>query len=225
MVERNIFDALGIGRIACEDFRRDVASTRAEALAKLEVLNRRERRQPAEGAAQPSEAELRNIPQTAEQLRWQMLTTLRLLRKSELARQELEQRLRKLQWTASEAIHTAKELDGKKRASFEEEARSTQKLLGPPQLRGTTTEVNVDPQGLQKAKVVEVRKDLSLVVLNVGARQGIQLGMPFDIVRDGKLVAVVIVAEVRNDVCGALIERMEEKNPVRSEDLAVLRTS
>jgi hypothetical protein len=64
-----------------------------------------------------------------------------------------------------------------------------------------------------------------LVVLKIGLEHGFQPGMPFDIVRNDKLVATVYVVEVRGKVCGALIERMEEGNPVKIDDRAVLRKS
>jgi hypothetical protein len=49
--------------------------------------------------------------------------------------------------------------------------------------------------------------------------------MPFDIVRKDRLVATAVVVDVRDEICGALIERMDKKNPVRPEDQAMLRKS
>ena len=198
-----------------------------EALMKIEVLNMKEARaKPAGGSAgQRNPEEVSDLPATPEQLRWQMLTTLKLLRREELANAELEQRLRKLNLLAGDAIKSSEKMDPKKRAMLEDEMRSIKKLLGPARLAQTQKGIaeNIDVEALGRAKVSDFRKNLSLVVLNVGSEHGVRAGMPFDIVRDNKLVASVYVVEVREKVCGALIERMEENEPVRVEDRAVLR--
>ena len=202
-----------------------------EALMKIEVLNLKSARTaPGNSTTEKKSGALREVPETAEELRWQMLTTLRLLRREQLSNEELEQRLRKVTLLAGEAIKSADKVDAKKRALLEDEIRSIRNLLGPLVLDGRKREsdegsqdINVD--ALRKAKVANVRKDLSLVVLSVGRQHGVKPGMPFDIVRENKLVATVYVVEVRDQFCGALIERMEENNPVKVEDQAVLRKS
>ena len=194
---------------------------------KIEVLNMKDGGRSSSFTEKKSGA-LKNLPETLEQLRWQMLTTLKMLRKSELANEELEKRLRRLTWSASEAIRSADKVDPKKRAEFEEELRLIKALIGPG-LREREADArpagDVDTSALDEAKVINVKRDLSLVVLNVGREQGVKLGMPFQVIRDGRLVAVVVVVDVRDKVCGALIERMDETNPVKVEDEAVLRKS
>jgi hypothetical protein len=196
-----------------------------EALMKIEVLNMRAERSGSPVAKKSDE--VKNLPESPEELRWQMLTTLKLLRREELANAELEQRLRKLNLLAGDAIKSVEKMDPKKRAMLEDEMRSIRKLLGPVRMaQGSRRgDENIDVEALGRAKVSDFRKNLSLVVLNVGSEHGVRAGMPFDIVRDNKLVASVYVVEVRDKVCGALIERMEENNPVKVEDRAVLRKS
>ena len=192
---------------------------------KVEVLNLKTARS-ASSTEKKSDA-LKAVPETPEELRWQMLTTLRLLRREQLAARELEQRLRKINLLAGDAIKSAEKIDPKKRALLEDEMRSIRKLLGPigPARSESESDGSVDMEALKKARVAEFRKDLSLVVLDIGRVHGVQPGMPFDIVRNEKLVATVYVVEVRDKVCGALIERMEEDNPVKVDDQAVLRKS
>ena len=198
---------------------------------KIEVLNLKEARSGSGGPdVGKKSGALKAVPETSEELRWQMLTTLRLLRRGQLAGEELEQRLRKVTLLAEEAVKSADRVDPKKRALLEEEVRAVKKLLGPGKWErkqeGEASEPeSVDVEALKAARVAEFRKDLSLVVLNVGREHGIRLGMPFDIVRDNRLVATVYVVEVRDKICGALIERMEGKNPVKMDDQAVLRKS
>lgn len=198
---------------------------------KIEALNVKLSRSGQGGSApeKPSGA-LKELPGTPEELRWQLLTTLRLLRREQLAVEELEQRLRKITLVAEDAIKGADSVDPKKRALFEDEMRAARKLLGPAgpdrkQAVASGQAQNVDTAALHKAKVAEFRKQLSLVVLNVGRDHGVRAGMPFEITRDNKLVATVYVVEVRDRICGALIERMDERNPVKEDDRAILRKS
>lgn len=202
-----------------------------QALMKIEVLNLKDARSgPGGSFSEKNSGSLRGVPETPEELRWQMLTTLRLLRREQLANDELEQRLRKVTLLAGEAVKSAEKVDPKKRSLLEDEMRSVRSLLGPLLLEGreeatAESRYDINIESLKRAKVSEIRKDLSMVVLNVGAEHGVKPGMPFDIIRDNKLVATVYVVEVRDKLCGALIERMEESNPVKVEDLAVLRKS
>ena len=196
---------------------------------KIEVLNLKASRSGSGGSPAEKQADgLKELPDTPEELRWQLLTTLRLLRREQTAAEELEQRLRKITLLAEDTVRAADKVDPKKRALFEDEMRAVRKLLGPAgpdrkHITETGQPENVDVEALKKVRVAEYRKQLSLVVLNVGREHGVRAGMPFDIVRDDKLVATVYVVEVREKICGALIERMDEKNPVKEEDRAVLR--
>ena len=71
---------------------------------------------------------------------------------------------------------------------------------------------------LAAAKIVEVHPPLRLAVLDVGAQQGVRIGMPFLVWRGDRVVAVLRVVEVRPQVCGALIERADPKVAVQAGD-------
>ena len=62
---------------------------------------------------------------------------------------------------------------------------------------------------LAAAKIVEVNAQLRVAVLDVGARQGARLGMPFWVLRGDRVVAELRVVDVRPRICGALIERVD----------------
>ncbi len=62
------------------------------------------------------------------------------------------------------------------------------------------------PASLTDAKVVSVKEEFSLVVANVGSREGVKIGMPFQIVRDHKYVGRARVVDVRERISGAVIE-------------------
>jgi len=57
------------------------------------------------------------------------------------------------------------------------------------------------------------------VVFNVGARHGVHPGMPFSIFRQDKPVARALVVDVRQDVCGAVVQDQVSKDePVKVGD-------
>jgi hypothetical protein len=58
--------------------------------------------------------------------------------------------------------------------------------------------------------VVDFDARLQLVVLDVGELQGVRIGMPFAVVRGGKVIAELRVVEVRRRISGGLVERMEK---------------
>ena len=67
--------------------------------------------------------------------------------------------------------------------------------------------------------VVDVKDDLALVVANIGEKQGVRVGMPFQIWREDKRIGEVRVVDVRKTICGAVIQSLEsEKEPVKTGD-------
>ncbi len=72
---------------------------------------------------------------------------------------------------------------------------------------------------LQNARVVSLKVELGIAVLSLGAKDGVKPGMPFEIYREDKPIAKVLVTEVRNSVCGAVVQELASANdPVRVGD-------
>jgi len=74
--------------------------------------------------------------------------------------------------------------------------------------------------GLDSATVVDVNPDLRLVVLNIGEAQGARVGMPMVVMRGERVVAELKVVEVRQRICGALIDRVERGITLKTGDVA-----
>jgi len=73
--------------------------------------------------------------------------------------------------------------------------------------------------GLTTGKVVDIKPELALVVANLGSRQGVRTGMPFQVWRDDRQVATVRVVDVRDTVSGAIVQNTSEPgDAVRSGD-------
>jgi len=68
-----------------------------------------------------------------------------------------------------------------------------------------TPQVDRDPDqapGLRDARVVSLQPELGLVVLNIGRKSGVKVGMPFEILQNDSTVAPALVVDVRDDVSG-----------------------
>ena len=81
-------------------------------------------------------------------------------------------------------------------------------------------QVEAQPAGdMQNARVVSLKNELGIAVLSIGAKDGVKPGMPFEIFREDKPIAKVLVTEVRNSVCGAVVQELAAaSDPVRVGD-------
>jgi hypothetical protein len=83
------------------------------------------------------------------------------------------------------------------------------------QLRGAS-ELATKPQSgpeetatLMDGRVVSVKEEWSLVVGNIGEKQGVKMGMPLRVMRADRLIATLRVVDVRQKICGAVIQEMD----------------
>jgi len=53
---------------------------------------------------------------------------------------------------------------------------------------------------------ISVRDDYALVVMNIGSKQGVKVGMPFQVIRGDHIVGSVRVVDVREKIAGAVIQ-------------------
>jgi hypothetical protein len=64
-----------------------------------------------------------------------------------------------------------------------------------------------EPQpSLMDASVLSVKEEWSFVVASIGEQQGVKIGMPLRVMRDDKKIAALRVVDVRQRICGAVIE-------------------
>jgi hypothetical protein len=84
----------------------------------------------------------------------------------------------------------------------ETQLRSSNKLL----TRFTVAMPNAAEPGLMDGSVISVKEEWSFVVGNVGESQGAKIGMPMRVMRGDRKVATVRVVDVRQKICGAVIE-------------------
>ena len=99
-----------------------------------------------------------------------------------------------------------------------------EKALGGTKLAAVDAPANAGD--LHDARVVSLKDDLGVAVLNVGSRHGVHPGMPFTIFRQDKPVARALVVDVRQSVCGAVLRDLVAKDdPVKIGDTGRVETS
>ncbi|TMP96501.1 MAG: hypothetical protein E6L07_04985 [Verrucomicrobia bacterium] len=57
--------------------------------------------------------------------------------------------------------------------------------------------------------VISVKDEWSFVVGNIGENQGVKIGMPMRVMRGDRKVATLRVVDVRQKICGAVIQEMD----------------
>ena len=92
--------------------------------------------------------------------------------------------------------------DAQARMDVETQLRSTNELIAKAE--------NAPPETatLMDGSVISVKEEWSLVVGNVGEKQGVKMGMPMRVMRDDKVIATLRVVDVRQRICGAVIQEM-----------------
>jgi hypothetical protein len=103
-------------------------------------------------------------------------------------------------------IKTSQGDDAQARMDLETQLRSTNELVtkstNPPEAPET---------GLMDGNVISVKQEWSFVVGNLGEKQGVKIGMPMRVMRDDRKIATVRVVDVRQKICGAVVQEMDSK--------------
>jgi hypothetical protein len=117
--------------------------------------------------------------------------------------------------TVQVLLKSTEGIDAQARLAVETELRKTNEILGAPK----AAETGPVEATLNDGMVVDVKDDLALIVANIGEKQGVRVGMPFQIWREDKRIGEVRVIDVRKNISGAVIQSLEsEKVPVKTGD-------
>ncbi len=163
---------------------------------------------------------------SAEEWRAFLLNALKILNEADQKIATFQKQLQMLVYAAKEAAKSAKIVNPSKRALLEGEIRQSEKILSgekDPSLQAFTpgSETSV----LSHVKIIGVRLDLGVAALAAGHQHGAHVGMPFLVLHDKTVLAVLTLAEVREKTSLALIEQMDPDKPIKEGDIAILRKS
>ena len=82
------------------------------------------------------------------------------------------------------------------------------------------------PGQLADAKIVSVKPDLGVAILNVGVDSGAKPGMPFAVYRGDRPIANVLVTDVRQTLSGAIVrELFSAADPIQVGDIGRVDTN
>ena len=103
-------------------------------------------------------------------------------------------------------LKTSQSGDAKARMDVETQLRSVDKLVTK-----STNAPDLPEPNLMDGSVISVKDEWSFVVGNLGEKQGVKIGMPMRVMRDDKRIATLRVIDVRQRICGAVIQEMDSK--------------
>ena len=94
--------------------------------------------------------------------------------------------------------------DAQARMEVEAQLRSTNELIAKANGGGAGS---AQPS-LMDGSVISVKEEWSLVVGNLGEKQGVKMGMPMRVLRGDRVIATLKVVDVRQKICGAVIQNL-----------------
>jgi hypothetical protein len=103
-------------------------------------------------------------------------------------------------------LKTSQSADAKARMDVETQLRSIDKLVTK-----SANAPDLPEPSLMDGSVISVKDEWSFVVGNLGEKQGVKIGMPMRAMRGDKRIATLRVIDVRQRICGAVVQEMDSK--------------
>ncbi len=175
---------------------RTLTGSLAESNAEAELFRRKyadlELRMEALGLASASKDRAK-----LEQRLLAAVSDLRLARKD---RDEYRDQMLRLNEAMLRYLKTSQGGNAQARMDLETQLRRANKIAA-----GSTAKKSVEPS-LMDGSVISVKEEWSFVVGNLGEKQGVKIGMPMRVMRGDQKIATLRVVDVRQKICGAVIE-------------------
>jgi hypothetical protein len=133
-------------------------------------------------------------------LEQRLLTAVSDLQLAQKERDQYRDQMMQLSETMLRYLKTAEGGDPQARMDVETQLRSMNALVDKS--------AKAQPQNgsLLDGNVISVKEEWSFVVGNFGAREGVKIGMPLRVKRGDDVVAKLRVVDVRERICGAVIQ-------------------
>jgi len=150
-------------------------------------------------------------------LEGRLLSAVNELRHSEEERKKLSNTLIGLVEAAMNFAKVATTGSPDSRLALEAQLRRADEMLGSPS--GAVVQAASVPATLTDGMVIAMKEEWALVVANIGSRQGVAVGMPFQVIRDDRLIGTVRMIDVRERIAGAVIQDLSsEKDKIKVGD-------
>ncbi|PYL19188.1 MAG: hypothetical protein DME30_01220 [Verrucomicrobia bacterium] len=135
-------------------------------------------------------------------LEQRLLAAVSDLRLTQKERDEFRDQLLGLNEALLRYLQTSQGGDAQARMDVEMQLRKTSELVG-----GSTSAAAQEPQpSLMDGSVLSVKDEWSFVVANIGEQHGVKIGMPLRVMRGDQRIATLRVVDVRQRICGTVIE-------------------
>jgi hypothetical protein len=148
---------------------------------------------------------LASADQDRSKLEQRLLAAVSDLQLAQKERDEYRDQMLRLDEVLLRYLKTAQGADPQARMEVETQLRKTSELVTK---HGSATSSPSEP-GLLDGSVISVKEEWSFVVGNMGEKQGVKMGMPLRVMRDDKRIATVRVVDVRQKICGAVVQEMD----------------
>jgi hypothetical protein len=139
-------------------------------------------------------------------LEQRLLNAVSDLKLFEKERERYRDQMLRLSESVLRFLKTAESSDAKARMDLEAQLRSINELIAKS--GGDSAETQ---PSLMDGSVISVKEEWLLVVGNIGEQQGVKMGMPLRVMRNDKVIATLRVVDVRQKICGAVIQEMDSK--------------
>lgn len=139
-------------------------------------------------------------------LEQRLLAAVSDLQLAQRERDEYRDRMLRLEEAVLCYLKTSQSGDAKARMDVETQLRSIDKLVTK-----FTNAPESPESSLMDGNVISVKDEWSFVVGNVGEKQGVKIGMPMRVMRGDQRIATLRVIDVRQRICGAVIQEMDSK--------------
>lgn len=155
-----------------------------------------------------------------ETLRDRLLAAVRDLRIIQKEKDASKEELVRLTEAVMNLLKTSDGIDAKSRLMVEQELRASSSITGAvtTDAAGDNSLTSSNGAGLTSGTVVDYKPDLALVIANLGTRQGVKTGMPFQVWRGNRQIASVRVVDVRDAISGAVVQNTDNTDTVMRGD-------
>src|SRR5438876_3843387 len=147
-------------------------------------------------------------------LEQRLLSAVSDLHLAQKERDEYRDQMLRLNEAMLHYLKTSQSGDAQARMGVEMQLRSTNQIA-------TKSRNAPDSQrpSLMDGSVISLKEEWSFVVGNLGEKQGAKIGMPMRVMRDDRKIATLRVVDVRQKICGAVIQEMDsEKEKIKVGD-------
>jgi hypothetical protein len=150
---------------------------------------------------------LQSASKDRTKLEQRLLAAVSDLQLAQKERDEFRDQMLRLNEALLRYLKTSQGGDAQARMDIEAQLRSTNDLV-TKSTQGTPASAQ---PSLMDGSVLSVKDEWSFVVGNLGQTHGVKIGMPMRVMRGDRKIATVRVVDVRQKICGAVIQEMDSQ--------------